>query len=198
MAKKVSLRICKANVELLTEREHLDMIETAIRVGVTSVYENRRFIANNQYIPNYNSKEDHQFGFCVDASNLYGGVMQMKNSPLSEFAFNTEVTIQEVLDTPDNASVGYFVEVDLSYPPGLHDDHRDFPLAPTKYIVEEEWLGEYQLISKEQHNLPTSQVKKLLQTFFDKERSVVHYNLLKLYIELGLVIRKVHRVLQFR
>ena len=51
----------------------------------------------------------------------------LKNSPLSEFAFNTEVTIQEVLDTPDNASVGYFVEVDLSYPLRLHDDRRDFP-----------------------------------------------------------------------
>ena len=81
MAKEASLRICKANVELLTEREHLDMIEPAIRVGVTSVYENRRFIANNQYIPNYDSKEDHQFGFYVDANNLYGGVMQLEKTP---------------------------------------------------------------------------------------------------------------------
>ena len=128
MAKEASLRICKANVGLLREREHLDMIEPAIRGGVTSVYENRRFIANKQYIPNYNSTEDHQFGFCVDAKNLYGRVMQLEKLPLSEFAFNTEVTIREVLDTPDNASVGYFVEVELSYPPGLHDDHRDFPL----------------------------------------------------------------------
>ena len=166
MAKGASLRICKANIELLTEREHLDMIEPAIRGGVTSVYENRRFIANNQHIPNYNSKDDHQFGFCVDANNLYGGVMQLEKLPLSEFAFNTEITIQEVPDTPDNAR--YFAEVDLSYPPGLHYDLRDFPLAPTKDIVEEEWLGENQLNLKEQHNLPTSKVMKFLQTVFDK------------------------------
>ena len=139
MAKEASLRICKANVELLTEREHLDMMEPETPGGVTSVYENQRFIANSQYIPNYSSKEDHQFGFCVDANNLYGEVMQLEKLPLSEFAFNTEVTFQEVLDTPDNASVGYFVEVNLSYPPGLHDDHRDSPLAPTKDIVVEEW-----------------------------------------------------------
>ena len=81
MAKKESLRICKANVELLTEREHLNMIEPAIRGGVTSVYENPRFIANNQIIPNYNSKEDRQFGFCVDAKSLYGGVMQLEKLP---------------------------------------------------------------------------------------------------------------------
>ena len=198
MGKEASLRICKANVEFLTEREHLDMIEPAIRGGVTSIYENRRFIAKSQYIPNYNSNEDHQFGFCVDANNLYGGVMQLEKLPLSEFAFNTEVAIQEILDTPDNASVGYFVEVDLSYPPGFHDDHRDLPLVPTKNIVEEEWFEEYQLNLKEQHILPKSKMKKLLQRFFDKERYVVHYKLLKLYIELGLVIKKVHRVLQFR
>ena len=194
MAKEASLRICTANVELV-KREHLDMMESAICGGVTSVYENRSFIANKHYTPNYNSTEDHQFGFCVDANNLYGGVMQPEKLPLSEFAFNTKITIQEVLDTPDNAFVGFFVEVDLSYPPGLHDDHRDFPLAPAKDIVEEERLGEYQLNLTEQQNLPTSNVKKLLQTFFDKERYVVHYKLLKPHIEFGLVIKKVHRMM---
>ena len=36
MAKEASLRICKAEVELLREREHLDMIEGAgaVRGGV--------------------------------------------------------------------------------------------------------------------------------------------------------------------
>ena len=94
MAREASLRIFKANVEILTEGEHLDMIEPAFRGGVTSVYKNRRLIAINQYIPNYNGTEDHQFGFCVDANNLYAGVMQLEQLPLSEFVFNTEVTIK--------------------------------------------------------------------------------------------------------
>ena len=49
MAKEASFRICKAEVELLTEREHLDMIEGAVRGGVCSVYEMRKFTANNIY-----------------------------------------------------------------------------------------------------------------------------------------------------
>ena len=81
------------------------MIEPAIRDGVTSVYENRRFIANNQNIAHYKRTEDQQFGFCFDANNLYGGVTQLEKRPISKFAFNTEIAIQEVLDTPDNASV---------------------------------------------------------------------------------------------
>ena len=50
---------------------------------------------------------------------------------------------------------------------------------------------------RESHNLPPSKVLKLLQTFFDEEHYVLHYKLLKLYVNLGLVVRKMHRVLQF-
>ena len=61
--------------------------------------------------------------------------MQLENLPVADFAFNIKIPIQEILDIGDDASIGYFVEVDLSYPPSLHDEHRDFPLAPTKDVV---------------------------------------------------------------
>ena len=50
MAKEASLKICKANIELRKEREHLDMIEPAIQRGVTSVYEDRHFVANIKFL----------------------------------------------------------------------------------------------------------------------------------------------------
>ena len=124
--------------------------------------------------------------------------MQMDILPVGEFAFNVEITLNEILNTPNDASVGYFLEVDLNYPVNLHDDHRDFPLASTKENVQEEWLGEYQLELKEQHRLPSSKVKKLLQTLFDKKNYVLHYKLLKLYVSLGLIVAKVHHVLEFK
>ena len=170
MTKEASLRNCEANVELWTEREHLDMIEPTIRGGVTSVFESRRFTANNSYIPNHESTEESCFDFCVDANNLYGGVMQLEKLPVADFAFNTEIPAQEISDTTHDAGIEYFVEVDLSYPLTPHDEHRNFLLAPTKDAVEDEWLGNYQIELKEQHNLPSSKVKKPLQTFFDTER----------------------------
>ena len=106
MAKETSLRICKANVELLAEREHLDMVEPAIRCGVTSVFESRRITANNSYIPNHDSTEETCFGFCVDANNLCGGVMQLEKLPVADFAFNTEIQFEEILDTADDDSIG--------------------------------------------------------------------------------------------
>ena len=69
-------------------------------------------------------------------------------------------------------------------------------LAPSKIIVEDDWLSDYQVNLREIHNLPPSKVPKLLQNVFDKEHYVLHYKL-KLYVNLGLVVRKMHRVLQY-
>ena len=113
MAQEASCRICKANVELLTEREHLDRIELTIRGAVTSVFESRRFTANNFYIPNHDSTEESCFGFCVGAENFCGCVLQLEKLPVADFAFNTEIPIQEILDIADDAGIGYFVEVNL-------------------------------------------------------------------------------------
>ena len=85
LVKEASLRICKAEVELLTEREQLDMIEEAVREGVCSVYEMRKFTANNKYLPDYDSSQPSTFGFCVDANNPYRGVMQNEKLPQSDF-----------------------------------------------------------------------------------------------------------------
>ena len=121
----------------------------------------------------------------------------MKNSLSQILRCNSDITLAEILNCPDDNPVGYFVEVDLHYPPSLHDYHQDFPLAPSKNIVEDDWLSDYQVNLRESHNLPLSKVPKLLQTFFDKEHYVLHYKLLKLYVNLGLLVRKMHRVLQF-
>ena len=129
----------------MTEREHLDMIEPATRGGVTSVRQERHFVAKNKHLSEYQPSEDSTFALCVDANNLYGGVMQMNMLQVGEFAFNVEITLNEIFNTPNDASVSYFLEVDLNYPVHLHDDHADFPLAPTKEIVQDEWLGKYQL-----------------------------------------------------
>ena len=61
MAKAASLKICKANIELMKEREHLDKIEPAIRGGVTSVYEERHFVANNKYLSDFRPSEESTF-----------------------------------------------------------------------------------------------------------------------------------------
>ena len=49
----------------------------------------------------------------------------------------------------------------------------------------------------EKYNISIGLVSKLIPTLRDKKEYVLHYHNLKLYLDLGLKIRKVHRVLKF-
>ena len=96
----------------------------------------------------------------------------------------------ELLHHPDSSSVGYFYEVDLEYPSEIHDQQQDYPLAPEKTLVKDDWLSDYQIEVKLRYSLPENKVNKLLQTMFDKSKYVLHYKLLQLYVPLGLRIKK--------
>ena len=47
------------------------------------------------------------------------------------------------------------------------------------------------------YNIPIGTVEKLVPNFFDKGKYVLHYENLKLYLSLGLKLKKIHRVLEF-
>ena len=145
---------------------------------------------------NYNSALESTFGFMVDANNPYGGIMKTEHLPVDDFLL-VEVPLEQVLNTPTDSPIGCILEVDLTYPHNIRDLHRDFRLAPTKVIVPDEWLSTYQRELKFNVNMPRSSVPKLLQTVTDKKRYTLHYRKLQLYVKLGLVVDRVHRVLQF-
>ena len=200
------LKICKAPLELLTDREQLDMVKGLIRGGVSSIYNKRISVANNKYLPNFNPKEPSTFIIMIDANNLYGGITEKFSLPLNDFEFTDKQWdsdlepqfIQKVLETPDDSDVGYILEVDLSYPDALHDLHSDFPLAPVKQQVEPCWLGDYQeeLLTNMQMNAPPSS-NKLIQSLFPKKNYILHYQTLKLYVQLGMKVERLHRAKAF-
>ena len=66
------LKHCRADIELLTDREHLEMVENMIRGGVASVFDKKFFKANNRYVAEHNY---NTYGVLLDANNLYGGIM---------------------------------------------------------------------------------------------------------------------------
>ena len=200
------LKLSKATLRLLKEREQLDMVEGLIRGGVSSIYNKRLAVANNKYLPNFNPKAPSTFIVMIDANNLYGGVMENFPLPLNKFEYADgnwdpkiqKAFIQSVLETPDDSDIGYVLEVNLSYPDELHGLHSDFPLAPTKQKVDACWLGDYheELVNDMQMNAPPSS-NKLIQTLFPKKNYILYYQTLKLYVQLGLKVEKLHRSLAF-
>ena len=51
---------------------------------------------------------------------------------------------------------------------------------------------------REKFNISIGQVHKLIPTLNKKEKYVLHYGNLQLYTDLGLKVKTVHRVLEFK
>ena len=97
----------------------------------------------------------------------------------------------------EDSKNGLILEVDLKYPQDLHNFHNDYPLAPEKVKVTDSMLSNYSKRIADKYNISTGLVYKLIPTLSNKEKYVLHYRNLQLYIDLGLKVSKVHRVLEF-
>ena len=60
-------------------------------------------------------------------------------------------------------------------------------------------LSEDQLLLRRNYNMPRSNAcTKLIPNFLPKRKYLAHYLLLKFYLEHGLKLQRVHRVIAFR
>ena len=77
----------------------------------------------------------------------------------------------------EDSNKGYIFEVDIEYPKDLHDLHSNLP-----------FLSERMKIKK---------CNKVVLNLYDKEEYVVHIRTLKQALNHGMILKKVHRVIQF-
>ena len=77
----------------------------------------------------------------------------------------------------ENSDKGYILEVDVEYPKNLRKLHSDLPFLPERMKI--------------------NKCNKLVCTVQDKENYVVHIRALKQALNHGLILKKVHRVIQF-
>ena len=165
------LKHSKVKLELLTDPDMLLMFEKGIRGGI-SMISNRHGRANNKYMKEkFDSSQPSKFVPYLDANNLYGWAM-MKPLPVGDFHWMNKEELENWMDYP------CVLEVDLEYPEELHETHNDYPLAPER--------------------LKINKVEKLIPTLLKKEKYVLHGQNLKLYLELGLKLKWIHRGIKFR
>ena len=180
------------------------MIEAGTRGGLSQI-SNRYKKANNPYLETYDVTRNHSYLQYLDANNLYGWAM-VQPLPFGDFKFLEEVKDFDVMSMEEEGEIGYIIDVSLHYPPELHDLHNCLPLAPEQKEISNEDLSPYaqQLLRKlhglnDDDPLPArGRVKKLLATLGDKSHYILHYRNLQLYVNLGMKIKEIHRVLQFR
>ena len=128
-------------------------------------------------------------------NNLYGYAMS-KILPTCSFKW-LDLKEVDLNKYTSNSSKGCALEVDLEYPKELRGLHNDYPLAPDKIEIKGKMLSDYQLKIADLYNIPIGNVKKLVPNFFDKEKYVIHYENLQLYLRLGLKLKNIYYVLKF-
>ena len=120
----------------------------------------------------YDPKQESKHITYLEANNLYGYAMP-KFLPTSGFKWIDPKEF-ELNKYTSNSSKGCFLKVDLEYPKELRELHNDYPLAPDKIEIKREMLSDYQLKIAALYNIPIGNIKKLLSSFFNKEKYVIH------------------------
>ena len=77
----------------------------------------------------------------------------------------------------EDSDKGYTLKEDVEYSKNLHDLHSDLPFLPERMKI--------------------NKCSKLVCNLHDKNNYVVHIRLLKQALDNGLILKKVHRVIQF-
>ena len=186
------LKMTNIKLELITDIDMYQFIEKGLRGG-TSYIANRYGKANNKYMKNYNENEPSKYIMYLDANNLYGWAMS-KYLPTGNFKWQENINLGNYTD---ESKKGLILEVDLEYPKELHDLHNDFPLAPEKIKVSENMLSNYCKKIANKYKISSGLVHKLIPTLNHKEKYILHYHNLQLYLKLGLKLKKIHRALEF-
>ena len=112
----------------------------------------------------------------IDANNLYGWAMCQK-LPYKDFTWSDD-SLEMILSTSDDAEEGYFIECDLDYPLEVKHETFNLPLGPEKKKINKD--------------------VKLILDHNDKTNYICHYRLLKFYVEMGLKVTKIHKVIKFK
>ena len=190
------LKQTRVRLELINDIDMYLMVEKGIRGGISMVSQ-RYAKANNPYVPDYDDTKPTNHLMYLDANNLYGWAMS-QSLPHDGFAWVDEPDTIDYMNTKEDAETGYILEVDLEYPHELHDDHNDYPLAPETTTIPISELSDFTKKLRKELNMKGKGSEKLIPNLRNKEKYVVHYRNLQLYVSLGLKVTKVHRVLMFQ
>jgi hypothetical protein len=189
------------SLELISDPDVYMFLESGIRGGVSTCGSKRYAKANNPYLKYYDPKLPNSYIMYLDANNLYGWAMLQK-LPTHGFVMMDVEEDCMLIDTINDIQAimkhdeGYIAEVDLEYPEHLHDQHNDFPVAPECMLPPA--YSEYMTELVKENGISECKVPKLIPNLRNKQKYVLHRDALKTYLNLGLKLTKVHRILKFK
>ena len=199
MAWDAMLKKTGVTLDLITDPAMYLLFEGGMRGGVCAISK-RLSQANNQLMGQaYDPTKPSIYIVDLDANNLSGWAMS-QSLPSGNFqwvpAEEFDTINWQTLTANDN--VGYAVECDLEYPPELHELHNEYPMAPERLNISVEMLSDTQVqISRHYARTRAHTNVKLVPNLMAKVKYTTHYLNLKFYLDHGMRLTKVHRVIRF-
>ncbi|KFM58535.1 hypothetical protein X975_19802, partial [Stegodyphus mimosarum] len=196
LAWQACLKMTDQALELLTDVDMHLFIENGIRGGVSMITQ-RKSVANNKYLKNFDSTKESKYILYLDANNLYGWAM---SQPLPygnfEWVEPDKNIIEKILTLSEDSLDGYILEVDLEYPKELHNAHNDYPLAPEKMKIIANHLSPYAVSVLKNDKFISN--TKLVPNLNPKFNYIIYHKNLQLYLSLGMKLTHVHKIIKFK
>ena len=159
------------------------LLENNIRGGISSVMGDR-----------YVRSDENKKILYIDSNNLYGHSMSPP-LPYDEINFDQNVKLEDILNTPDDSDIGYFIEVDLKYPDNKKEKTKHFPYGPMYKKIDPDDVSEN---LKEIKPDTYTQNKKSICDWSDRKNFLVHYGMLTFYVRHGMIVDKVQEIISFK
>ena len=177
------LKYTGINIQTLQDKDMILLLEKMIHGCISSVMGDRfvRSVENKKII-------------YVDTNNLDGHSMSQP-LPFDEVKFDKNIILEDILNTPDDSDIGYFIEVDLKYPDNINKKTKNFTIAPVNKKPNPDNFTEYMKTIKPD---TYTQTKKLICDWSDKKNYLIHYRMLKFYVRHGKVVDKVHGIISYK
>ena len=120
----------------------------------------------------------------MDATNLYGHSMSQL-LPYDENKFDKIVKVEDIINTPDDNDIGYFIDVDLTCPDNLKGEPKNFLFCLENKVIHNDKYNDYMNKIKPKIYI---KAKKLIYDWTDKKNFLIRYRMLKFFVRHGMVV----------
>ena len=177
------MKYTNIKLQTLQDKDLILLIENNIRGGISSIMGDR-----------YVKSDENKKILYIDSNNLYGHSMS-HFLLYDEIKFEKDICLDEILNTPDDNEIGYFLEVNLKYSDDIKQKTKYFPFCPENKKINPNKYNEYMKSIKPENYTKS---KKLICDWTDKKKHLIHYRMLTFYVKHGMIVEKIHEIISFK
>jgi hypothetical protein len=195
------LKYTGITLDTMDNLEMVQWVRRGVRGGVALIMLSHAKANVPEMGEEYDQSQPRREIVALDCTNLNGHAL-CKQLPERNYYWlgRREIDALPLENLPDDSKIGYILSVDLTYPEELHKTHTMYPLAPHKVAIPPaQWSDHTHTMVRELEAAYYFKTcpEKLVPDLTEKRDYVIHYQNLRYYLQSGMILKRVRRVLAF-